>query len=304
MSYAVLFAGQGSQHPDMMPWLSPAPNGTGALAVMERSLGTSWRETLKSEVLRGENRFAQPLVTGTSLAAWEALQPFLPHPPSAVAGYSVGEIAAFSCAGVLSVSLAMALVSMRADLMSRATDGRASGLLSVSGLTVEKVLQQFPTLSCAIVLDLDHAIYGALTEALDRAQLQLIDAGATCKRLGIDVASHTPLMSSATVAFSQVLTGIDFSPPSFPIVINAGATLCRRTDELKSALSAQISLPVDWASCMDALAEMGIECVLEVGPGRALAAMWNRRYPEIPARSLEDFRDPNGAARWLERSSA
>ena len=302
MSYAVVFAGQGSQHAEMMPWLSTDAFDTLAIFEMEKTLGAAWRTTLRSEALRTENRFAQPLMTGTSLAAWETLKPHLPCLPAAVAGYSVGEIAAYACAGVLSIPQAIHLANVRADLMDRAAKGQVAGLMSVSGLSVERIVQQFKNLSCAILIDYDHAIFGALNDDLDVAQMKLSGAGAICNRLGIGVASHTPMMACASSEFAEVLNTATFLVPNFPIVVNARARLCRRVDELKSALSTQISTTIDWASCMDALAESGINCVLEIGPGRALATMWNRRHPAIPARSLEDFRDPRGAARWIDRS--
>ena len=53
---------------------------------------------------------------------------------------------------------------------------------------------------------------------------------------------------------------------------------------------------------LDALAEQGVACVIEVGAGTTLSKMWNQRHPEIPARSVDEFRDVAGAARWLQRS--
>jgi hypothetical protein len=31
--------------------------------------------------------------------------------------------------------------------------------------------------------------------------------------------------------------------------------------------------------------------------------MWHQRHPDIPARSLDEFRDVAGAARWISRQS-
>jgi [acyl-carrier-protein] S-malonyltransferase len=287
----------------MVPWLASGPPDSIAISEMEKSVGLCWRAALESEVLRSKNRFAQPLMTGTSLAAWEALRPHLPELPTAVAGYSVGELAAYACAGVLSIPQAIGLSNERAHLMDQATEGQVAGLMSVAGLPIEWIIAHFPRLSCAIRIDHDHAIFGGLSVDLDHAQTQLSGASATCKRLAIDVASHTPMMASASDNFATTLDTVVFVQPNFPIVVNAGSALCRRVDELKFALSAQICQTVDWAACMDVLAESGVACVIEIGPGRALATMWNRRHPEIPARSMEDFRDPRGAAKWIERSS-
>ena len=302
MSYALLFGGQGNQHADMLPWLDADASESMALSELEQALQAPWRSVVANASQRNANRFAQPLITGTSLASWEMLKPHLPALPVAVAGYSVGEMAAYACAGVLTTSQAIQLSALRADFMDQAACEKPSGLMSVSGLAVEQVLRNHPDLHCAIAVDWDHAIFGALTEHLDQSQSALERAGASCKRLDIAVASHTPLMVAASERFSRVLATIALQPPDFPIVVNARSRLCRRVDDLRQALSDQISNRVDWASCMDALAETGIRCVLEIGPGHALAAMWNRRHATIPARALEDFRDPRGAAHWVDRS--
>ena len=299
MSYALIFAGQGSQHADMMPWLSADSRSAPALGEMETYLGGAWRETLEDPLRRGKNRFAQPLIVGTALAAWESLKADLPISPAVVAGYSVGELAAFACAGVISVQQAIGLATIRADLMDRAVEGKGCGLISISGIPVKRVLDQFRNLSCAILFDYDHAVFGALNDDLDFVQTQLAGSVAVCKRLAIDVASHTPLMTSASESFSEALGSVTFSPPTVPIVINSQAKVSRRLSELKTALSAQICAMVDWGSCMDALAESGVRCVLEIGPKGALSALWNRRYPVLPARSIEDFQDPRGAAAWV-----
>ena len=299
MSYAIIFAGQGSQHSDMMPWLSAEPRAAPALREMEKYLGGSWRATLEDPLRRGKNQFAQPLIVGTALAAWESLKPDLPMSPAVVAGYSVGELAAFACAGVIAVQQAIDLATIRADLMNRAVAGKGCGLLSISGVPVKWVLDQFSNLSCAILFDYDHAVFGALNADLDFVQNQLAGGVAVCKRLAIDVASHTPLMTSASEGFSEVLSSVAFSPPEVSVVTNSQAKVSRRISELRTALGGQICARVDWGSCMDALAESGVRCVLEIGPKGALAALWNRRYAAVPARSIEDFQDSQGAAAWV-----
>jgi len=44
-----------------------------------------------------------------------------------------------------------------------------------------------------------------------------------------------------------------------------------------------------------------VVCVLEIGAGSALAKMWNERHPDIPARSIDEFGHPQGAAAWIGR---
>ena len=285
----------------MLPWL-PESAGSPALAALDRALGAPWRTVLGDAAWRHNNRVAQAVLTGTGLAAWACLQPLLSQPPAVVVGYSVGELAAYACAGVLQAPDAVGLAVQRAQAMDRAANGQGMGLMSVSGMAVAQMAQQYPDLCCAIQMAPDHAIYGALTTALDAAQAQLGLTGAVCKVLGIAVASHTLWMAGAAQEFADVLAHVALQPPTCPLVTNATAALCPRVDALQAALSRQICTRVDWAACMDALAERGVRCVLEIGPGSALSTLWNRRHPAIPARSVDEFRSPLGVARWLVRS--
>ena len=61
---------------------------------------------------------------------------------------------------------------------------------------------------------------------------------------------------------------------------------------------------IAWAACMDAAVEYGIDVVLELGPGASLARMFRTRYPDLPCRSVSEFRSLDGIGAWLERHAA
>jgi [acyl-carrier-protein] S-malonyltransferase len=303
MSYAVVFSGQGTQGPGMLPWLEAEPASQPALTAMARALGSDWRTELEDLQQRSRNTFAQPLIVGTALAAWSALAAALDVPPVTVAGYSVGELAAYACAGVFSVEAAMTLAVQRAAWMDAAVAGLDTGLLSVSGLPVARVLQLAPALDCAIEIGADQAIYAAESCALASAAVALTAQGALCKRLDVRVASHSHWMASAALGFAAQLQSVPFVRPHAALVLNASGAATRDLQTLRGALAAQIDHTVQWASCMDVLAEQGVACVIEVGAGSTLAKMWNQRHPDIPARALDEFNDVAGAARWISRQS-
>jgi [acyl-carrier-protein] S-malonyltransferase len=304
MSYAVLFSGQGTQGPGMLPWLESEPASCAVLEDLVEAIGSDWRVGLDDVQLRSCNAFAQPLITGTALAAWAALAAALASPPAAVAGYSVGELPAFACAGVFSAQTAMALAVQRAALMDAAVLGLDTGLLSVSGLPVAQVLQVQPALECVIEIGTDQAIYAGESSVLTRSAEALRALGALCKRLEVRVASHSHWMASAAQGFATQLEAVSFGRPHAALVLNATGASTRDPQTLRRALAKQINHTVQWSACMDALAEQGVDCVIEVGAGSTLAKMWNQRHPDIPARALAEFRDVAGAARWVERFSA
>jgi [acyl-carrier-protein] S-malonyltransferase len=87
---------------------------------------------------------------------------------------------------------------------------------------------------------------------------------------------------------SPVLAGIDGTP----VLSRARAieTLARQT--------AQTIL---WHACLEGLREAGCTVLLELGPGADLARMARDRLPDIPARSIAEFRTLKGAVAWVMR---
>jgi [acyl-carrier-protein] S-malonyltransferase len=303
MSYAVVFSGQGTQGPDMMPWLENVPASQVVLAAMKDAIGSDWRMGLQDAQKRSKNSFAQPLITGTALAAWAALEPALDELPKVVAGYSVGELPAYACAGVFSVQTAIDLAVQRAELMDDASVGLDTGLLSVSGLSVADVLQIQPALDCAIEIGIQHAIYAGEIPTLTSTAQLLLKLGAVCKHLDVRVASHSHWMDGAAKEFAAKLEALSFSKPNATLVLNSTGTSTRELPTLRGALSAQISAKVQWGACMDVIAEHSVACVFEIGAGNTLAKMWRQHHPSIPVRSIDEFRDVAGALQWLRMKS-
>jgi [acyl-carrier-protein] S-malonyltransferase len=185
--------------------------------------------------------------------------------------------------------------------MDKAVPGVKTGLLSVSGIAESGVATACADMGieCAIRLNINHAIYAGTDDMLARAAHRLFTIGAVCKRLEVRVASHSSWMAPAASAFASQLNDIHFATPVCPVAANASGALIRKPNELRLALSQQLTRTVQWSSCMDALAEQKISCVIEIGAGSALARMWNERFSAIPARSVDDFQNMQGVLDWI-----
>jgi [acyl-carrier-protein] S-malonyltransferase len=298
MSFALLFSGQGTQHTAMLPWLAED-----ALVRKTRdALGVpDWRVALQDAEWSVRNRNVQILLTGLALAAWKQLAPLLPA-PAAIAGYSVGELAAFSAAGVYDADTAIALAGQRADLMDACIAQAQGGLLSVSGLPAADIERLVAEATCfvAIRLDPQSLIAGGEEDALNGLQATALSRGATCTRLKVKVPSHTPLMQPAADAFAKVLAATTLRAPGGVLFANALPRVDNAV-QAAQALSSQIAQTVEWDACLQSLEARRVSCLLEIGPGAALAAMWNRRHPETPARSIDEFRSAASIVSWVQR---
>jgi [acyl-carrier-protein] S-malonyltransferase len=302
MTLALLFPGQGTQHAQMLPWLADEPGAAPLLARLSAALGEDWRDRLSDAAWATDNRVAQTLITGVSLAAWRSLEARLPS-PSVIAGYSVGELPAFSAAGVFDAVTALDLAYRRAQAMNASVEGQQTGLLAVSGLRTSAVrpVCERHGLSEAIHLGPDRRVLGGLAAALDRAAVDFLAAGAQCHRLAVQLASHTPWVTRAVAPFAAHLADVAFRPPESFLVCNRTGAAVRDEAALKAALAGQIDHCVCWDACMDALAERRVSCVLEVGPGTTLAKLWNDRGTGVPARSIDEFRSAQAVVQWVMR---
>jgi [acyl-carrier-protein] S-malonyltransferase len=298
MGLALLFPGQGAQHPQMLPWLDARPEARPVLDALACHVGTDWRNAQPLHA----NRVAQLVLTGIGIATWRVLAPQLPA-PAAVAGYSVGELAAVAAAGVVDATTALDLAAARAQAMDESVVGRDTGLLAVQGPHA-LILAQASALSIAIRISDERVIVGGDAAALDAAGARWSAAGLRCQRLPIGIASHTPAMARAALEFAQRIATANLRQARTAVICNLTGAVSRHPSDLASALAGQLAHTVRWDDCMDCIAERGVRCVLEVGPGAALAAMWRERHPDIPARSVEDFLGPEGVLRWVEQQLA
>ncbi|WP_157270656.1 ACP S-malonyltransferase [Azohydromonas aeria] len=300
MRYALVFSGQGMQHPDMLSWLAPGE----AVAAVEQHVGAGWRARLADAAWAGRNAVAQPLLTGLALAAWSQLAPLLPAAPVGVAGYSVGELAAFCAAGVFDAQTALALARRRAACMDAAAAAADTGLLAVTGLAPD-ALSALGTrfgLDVAIRNGFDAVVLGGLRAVLDEVVRGAEAQGARCTLLNVALASHTHWMQPAADAFARELAPVPLARPRTALFSNALGRV-RDAAQAREALAVQIARTVRWDECMDALFAQRVDAVLEIGPGQALARLWQARYPDIPARCVDEFRSAAAVAKWLRARS-
>ncbi|PZP34556.1 MAG: ACP S-malonyltransferase [Roseateles depolymerans] len=299
MSLGLLFPGQGTQHADMLGWLDADAAARPVLDELARRLGADWRERLSDARWASSAEVGQLLVTAMSLAAWAALAPRLPA-PAAVLGYSVGELAAFTVAGVLPATQTLALAARRAAAMAAAST-QPLGLLAVQGRSLNELIALGAAfgLEPAILLEADQLLLGGPQAALGQARAQWEAQGLRCTAIAAPVASHTRWMAPAQPAWQAALQDLTLQRPRAALICDAEAGPVFGADAARAALVDQLARPIDWPRCMDALAERGVRVVLEVGPGQTLARLWARRHPQIPVRSVDEFGSAAGVAAWV-----
>ena len=308
MPLAVLCSGQGNQHAGMFDLTSAAPAAEPAFAAAEQLLGGRDARDLVRSAAPGElerNRTAQILCTLAATSAWSALADVMPA-SRIVAGYSVGELAAWHVAGVFSASETLNLACVRAEAMDAASSD-SEGLVFVRGLQrakLEALCRETDT-AIAIVNPRDAYLVGGAIKALEVLGNLCREAGAErVARVGVQVASHTPRLARATIEFERHLSQLPDPGHLARGVrllsgVDGAAVFDLRTGRHKLAL--QISHTVDWAACLRSCVEAGATAFLELGPGRALVAMVGEICSHAEARACDEFRTLDGVKAWLAK---
>lgn len=129
--------------------------------------------------------------------------------PAAVIGHSMGEVAAAFVAGALSMRDAVAIICRRSCLLRRMSGRGAMALVELPLPNVEKVLVGYEDrLSVAVSNGPRSTVIAGDPATLDEVLGKLEHDGVFCRRVKVDVASHSPQMDSLREELVTALAGI------------------------------------------------------------------------------------------------
>jgi [acyl-carrier-protein] S-malonyltransferase len=302
MNLGLLCPGQGDQTPAMFGVLKDDCRAQTIWDIFACETGRNPFELTAEEMQ--VNAIAQPMVCAFQLAVWAAIGDRLPR-VHALAGYSVGELAAYGCAGALAPQDVVALARRRAQLMDEAFRG-GGAMLALRGLdraTVQTLCARHGV-EIAIVNDDDRLVVGGAPEAVAACGDEALARGAKATPLAIHIPSHTSLMRPAVAPFRLALEQAEWKRPSAPVLAGISGAPVFSPAPAREALAAQLAETIDWAACLDGLRERGCAVLLELGPGSGLTRMARDRMPDIPARSVAEFNSLDGVLDWVARQLA
>ena len=134
---------------------------------------------------------------------------------------------------------------------------------------------------------------------LERAAALAKEKGARrCMPLNVSGPFHTPLMAPAGKELEAYFKDIPFAPPAIPVIFNClGRT---GTDPIPALLVRQVQSSVYMEDSIRAMAGLGVDAVVEIGPGRALSGFVRRTVPAMPVYAVETVPDVESLPAWLE----
>jgi [acyl-carrier-protein] S-malonyltransferase len=278
---ALLFPGQGSHEPEMIDLVAAeAPD------LLERCLELVEDDPFAR--VADSTRFAQPAIFCASIAGWRRARDLAPR-PVAVAGHSLGELAALVAADALDALEALELVVLRGRLMWEAGERSGGGaMLALLGAS-DEVAANLAAAHGVVVANQNapgQVVLSGPGVRLDAAAEQARADGLRAMELGVTAAFHSPAMAPALGPFATALAHVELRAPAIPVI--SGLT-GRPMTHPRRDLAGALTQPVRWTAVMRALADRGVQRFIDAGPGRVLAKLAKRNVPGAEIGALADL---------------
>ncbi len=205
--------------------------------------------------------------------------------PDVTAGLSLGEYCSLYAAGALSFEDAVRLTRIRGQLMSSevpAGEGSMAAIIGLDAETIESVTGKIDGVWPANFNCPGQIVITGKKEAVQEAMPKLTEAGAVkVVELKVSGPFHSPLLKGAGEKLAKELDKVELSSLNFPYIANANAQQITDKDQVKDLLEAQVSNPVMWEQTLYELEKMGVDTIIEAGPGKTIAGFVRKTVPSI-----------------------
>lgn len=288
---AFVFSGQGDQYPGMGKELfEKYPAAKQEFLWCEKLRPGTLRQCFEGtkEELK-ETKNTQPCLYAVELAGAAALME-AGVMPKAVAGFSLGEVAAASVSGLFDRETGFWLVCRRAELMQREAGKQDTFMAAVLKLTSEKVGEICGRYEGIYPVNYNCPGQTAVSGLSEKRKefLEAVKAeGGRAVVLNVSGAFHSPFMEEAAADFSKELEKVMFRKNSIPLYSDMTGT--PYTSDAAGLLARQICSPVRWEALIRNMVSDGIDTFIEIGPGKTLTNMIKKIKPEVKAFSIEEY---------------
>lgn len=296
MKLAFLYAGQGSQAPGMGKDLYEA------YPAFRQVLDNAPVDfDLKKTCFEGEHlnetKYIQPCMVAFAAGVTAVLKENGIEPELA-AGLSLGEYSALCAAGVWDAPTAIALAAFRGNAMTEAAKGIDSAMVAVLNLDREKLQEACDKAAdLGVVQIANYNCPGQLViagekAAVEQAAVYAKELGARrCLPLNTSGPFHTKLLEPASKALHDYFQTISFGEMRFPVLFNCLGDVKDDQTTIQSLLERQVMSSVYMEDTIRRMAELGVDTIVEIGPGKVLSGFVKKTAADIKTYAITTAED-------------
>lgn len=215
--------------------------------------------------------------------------------PAVTAGLSLGEYAAITAAGKISLEDALRVIDKRGLYMQEAVP--VGGAMSaVIGLDMEVIRKVCEATEGIVEVANDNCpgqtVISGEAEAVAAAGEALKTAGARMVTpLKVSGPFHSSMLKGAGERLKPELEKVQWMNSDIPYVSNTTAKLVEDKDKILPLLVRQVSESVRWQEDVKVMTDMGVDTFIEIGPGKTLAGFMKRIDRKIKCINIETVKD-------------
>ncbi len=300
---AFLFAGQGSQTPGMgqdfyrnSDVFRQVMDSCGKLSDLDVcSLSFSGPAAKLNETA-----VAQPCLAAVELGLVRMLSSAGIR-PSVVAGLSLGEYAALTCAGAIREEDLVSSAARRGRLMQEALPAGTGSMMAVLSNRLEDIRlacqaagKQNEICEIANFNSPSQYVLSGTARGLSIAGKHLEELGIRrCLPLKVSGPFHSPLLKTASLELDEILKEYPLQAPDIPVVFNTTACseTCRDGNRVRELLVRQLYSPVLFDQSLDTMLQAGVDTFIEIGPGHVLSRLVQKKNRDVRVFGLETMED-------------
>jgi [acyl-carrier-protein] S-malonyltransferase len=243
--------------------------------------------------------YAQTAIFVCSVAAYRVYMNEVGVKPSLMAGHSLGELSALTCAGVFRLQDAVKAVWFRGEAMEDAVPEGGGAIAAIKHLSAERVKEQCErlssvegTVSIACYNSSDQVVIAGYSEAVSKVSDALRELGGQAIAINSNVPFHTALMAPAADRLREKLMHVQMRDPTYPVISNVTALPYEQgASNVIERLSRQLTHPVRWDETVRYMQQDGISYAVELGPNTILKKLNRSTALNIRAYSWDEADD-------------
>jgi [acyl-carrier-protein] S-malonyltransferase len=292
---AMVFPGQGSQSVGMLKGYEGLPEinlvrdeatavlGAGFIGLLDEGPAEKLNQTVNT----------QPAMVTAGYAAYRAWRALGGAQPEVVAGHSLGEYTALVAAGAVAFKDCLPLVRFRAQSMQEAVpegQGAMAAILMLDDAEVRAACAEANGEVQAVNFNAPGQVVIAGEKAAVERAIEACKAKGAKRAMPLPVSApfHSSLMRPAAEKLRRYLQSVNLAAPKISVINNVDVAIVGEPERIKDALVRQAASPVRWVEAILKMRAMGVTHVVECGPGKVLAGMTRRIWPEAQSFTLAD----------------